>query len=202
MRPICDRGTLHRFRKLDCAKKIFGTFDGDSCNHDAVGMATNIPFEFKLDHAVNWEAISAIGQIVGAIAVVISLIYLGSEVRSNARATRRAAVRSMWDAFNRCIQQLTEHPHLSEVYYRGIHDFEALEGADLVRFSAVMNQLFRVYEEMYYHQLDGHMDSRAWNGVEAACATSMAILEFRPGGVHARIGSVRSLQSSLISDSR
>jgi hypothetical protein len=36
---------------------------------------------------VNWEAISAIGQIVGALAVVISLIYLAKEVRSNARAT-------------------------------------------------------------------------------------------------------------------
>jgi len=38
-----------------------------------------------MDHAVNWEAISAIGQIVGALAVVISLIYLATEIRSNAR---------------------------------------------------------------------------------------------------------------------
>jgi hypothetical protein len=35
----------------------------------------------SLDHAVNWEAISAIGQIVGALAVVISLIYLASGIR-------------------------------------------------------------------------------------------------------------------------
>jgi len=35
---------------------------------------------------VNWEAISAIGQLVGALAVVISLIYLASEVRRNTRA--------------------------------------------------------------------------------------------------------------------
>ena len=39
-----------------------------------------------MDHAVNWEAISAIGQIVGAIAVVISLIYVAREVRNSARA--------------------------------------------------------------------------------------------------------------------
>jgi flagellar biogenesis protein FliO len=37
---------------------------------------------------VNWEAISAIGQLVGALAVVISLIYLAREVRSNARDKR------------------------------------------------------------------------------------------------------------------
>jgi hypothetical protein len=116
---------------------------------------------------VNWEAISAIGQIVGALAVVISLIYLASEVRSNARATRLASMRSMSDALNRCIQQLAESPHLSELYYLGIHDVESLEGADLVRFSALMNQLFRICEEMYYQQLEGHLDPRVWRGFEA-----------------------------------
>src|SRR5215467_14203662 len=69
-----------------------------------------------MDHAVNWEAISAIGQIVGAIALVVSLIYVASEVRRNTRATHLAAIRSMHDAFNRWIQQIAEHPHLTEVY--------------------------------------------------------------------------------------
>ena len=31
---------------------------------------------------MNWEAIGAIGQIVGALAVVISLIYLAREIES------------------------------------------------------------------------------------------------------------------------
>ena len=47
---------------------------------------------------VNWEAISAIGQLVGALAVVISLIYLASEVRRNTRAKQLGAMRSMSDA--------------------------------------------------------------------------------------------------------
>jgi hypothetical protein len=93
---------------------------------------------FSLDHAVNWEAISAIGQLVGALAVVISLIYLAREVRSNSRATGLASMRTMSDAINRWAQQLAEHPQLRELYYRGIHDFESLEGADVVGFSALM----------------------------------------------------------------
>jgi hypothetical protein len=44
---------------------------------------------------VNWETISAIGQIVGALAVVISLIYVAREIRSNARAARLAAIKSL-----------------------------------------------------------------------------------------------------------
>jgi hypothetical protein len=114
---------------------------------------------------VNWEAISAIGQLVGALAVVISLIYLAREVRRNARATRHASMRSMSDAFTRWVQQLSEHPHVRELYYRGIRDFESLEGADLVGFSALMVALFRVYEDMYYQLLEG-VDVHVWRGFE------------------------------------
>ena len=116
---------------------------------------------------MNWEAISAIGQLVGALAVVISLIYLTREVRSNARATRHASMRSMSDALTRWVQQLSEHPHLRELYYRGIHDFESLEGADLVGFSALMVALFRAYEDMYHLKLEG-MDVHVWRGLEVS----------------------------------
>jgi hypothetical protein len=53
----------------------------------------------------------------------------------------------MSEAFTRVAQQLAEHPHLSELYSRGIHDFESLEGGDLGRFSALIDQLFRGYEK-------------------------------------------------------
>jgi hypothetical protein len=39
-------------------------------------------------------------------------------------------------------------------------------------------------------------------GLKGSCATSADILEFRLGGVYARIGSVRSLRTTLISYSR
>jgi hypothetical protein len=117
-----------------------------------------------MNHAVNWEAISAIGQIVGALAVVISLIYLAREIRSNARAARLASM----DALNRWLGELVVHPHLGELYYRGIRDLESLEGGDLVRFTALMNQLFYIYEEMYYQQLERHLDPRVWRETEAA----------------------------------
>jgi len=120
-----------------------------------------------MNHAVNWEAISAIGQIVGAIALVISLIYVASEVRRNTRATHLAAIRSMHDAFNRWIQQIAEHPHLTEVYNRGIHDFESLEGTDLIRFFSLMHGAFRNHEEIYHLQAKGHLEEDVWRGWEA-----------------------------------
>src|SRR6266550_3756917 len=99
-----------------------------------------------MNHTVNWEAISAIGQIVGAIGVVVSLIYVATEVRNSARATQLASRRSISEIFTLLSRQLAEHPDLRELYYRGLHDFESLEGSDLVGFAQVMLQLFRAYE--------------------------------------------------------
>ena len=114
---------------------------------------------------MNWEAIGAIGQIVGAFAVVISLIYLAREIeiRRNARAERLASM----DSLIRWIGELVAHPHVRELYYRGIHDLKSLKGADRVGFNMLMAQLFRIYEEMYYQQLEGHLNPRVWRGTEA-----------------------------------
>jgi hypothetical protein len=120
-----------------------------------------------LDHAVNWEAISAFGQIVGALAVVISLIYLAREVRSSAHATRLDSERSVLDAFTRSVQQLTVYPDLSELFFRGIHDFESLKGAEFVRFGSFMHSTFRIGQEVYYRQLEGHLHPRIGHGLEA-----------------------------------
>jgi hypothetical protein len=116
---------------------------------------------------MNWEAVSAIGQIVGAVGVIISVIYLALQVRSNARQTRLASMRSMSDAFNQWLQSLAENAEFGDLYYRGMRDFASIQGADLPRFSALMDHLFRIYEDMYYQKIEGHLDPRVWRGFEA-----------------------------------
>ena len=137
---------------------------------------------------MNWEAISAIGQLVGALAVVISLIYLAREIRSNAREARLASM----DTVNRWLGQLVVHADLNELYYRGVQNFQSLERADLVRFSSLMDQLFDIYEEIYYSGWRGIWSHACGVTSKRLCATSTLILAFRLGGVHAHIGSMRT----------
>ncbi|MBT8145885.1 MAG: hypothetical protein KJN90_03480 [Gammaproteobacteria bacterium] len=44
---------------------------------------------------MNWEAIGAIGEIVGALAIVATLLYLAQQTKANAAALRANAA---WDA--------------------------------------------------------------------------------------------------------
>lgn len=117
--------------------------------------------------AWNWEAIGAIGQLVGALAVVISLIYVASEVRRNTNATHLAAMRSMHDAFNRWIQQLGQYPDLAELYTRGLQDLKSLEDTEITRFTALLHEEFRNFEEIYHLKAKGHLEEDVWHGWEA-----------------------------------
>src|SRR2546430_3344065 len=95
---------------------------------------------------MNWEAISALGQIVGAIAVVISVVYLATQVRGNARQTRLASMRSMGDAFNGFLQGLAGNSQMGDLWYRGGTGYESIKGGDLPRFKAGIDHLFRIFE--------------------------------------------------------
>ena len=37
---------------------------------------------------MNWEAIGAVGEILGAIAVLVTLIYLATQIKQHTLATR------------------------------------------------------------------------------------------------------------------
>lgn len=41
--------------------------------------------------AMNWEAIGAVGEILGALAVVVTLVYLSVQIRQNSRMIQRDA---------------------------------------------------------------------------------------------------------------
>jgi NhaP-type Na+/H+ or K+/H+ antiporter len=41
---------------------------------------------------MDWDAADAIGKVSGAIAVVLTLIYLSAQIRQNAKAVKASAV--------------------------------------------------------------------------------------------------------------
>jgi hypothetical protein len=69
-------------------------------------------------------------------------------------------------SLNLCLGQLATNPHLTEVWNRGVQDWESLKEPDRQTFQAFMLQLFHIFEELYYQQLERHLDPRLWRHVE------------------------------------
>ncbi len=107
---------------------------------------------------MNWDAIGAIGEILGALAVVGTLFYLARQMRQNAEAVQRsnaiAQASSIQDSNADHIQifsQLSHDGELAAIYHRALAG-EELSAPDTVRFAAFVNAFF-AYMESALNQL-------------------------------------------------
>jgi hypothetical protein len=73
---------------------------------------------------VNWEAIGAVGEIVGALAVVITLAFLIFQLRQNTTALRQQSERASADAIHAWSRAMMD-PSVSGAVSKGYLDAEA-----------------------------------------------------------------------------
>jgi len=94
---------------------------------------------------MSWDAIGAIGEIVGAIAVLATLIYLALQIRQNTKAVRLESRNSLQQAWSQVGSMMANSPEITELFIKGCRDYRALPVADRLRFSSVLqNVLFAI----------------------------------------------------------
>ena len=110
---------------------------------------------------MNWDAIGAVGEIVGALAVVISLFYLGMQIRVQSRETRLAAMHEISTAFREAYS-VFNGSEIADIFVRGNVDFQSLNAAEKVRLFAMINPLLKVLEEAFWQHKQGRLDEELW----------------------------------------
>ena len=110
---------------------------------------------------MNWDAIGAIGEIIGASAVVISLFYLGMQIRVQNRETRLAAMHDISTAFRESYLAFNDS-EIADIFVRGNTDFQSLTYTEKVRLFATVNPLVKVLEEAFWQHKQGRLDEEIW----------------------------------------
>jgi hypothetical protein len=94
---------------------------------------------------MNWEAIGATGEVLGAAGVIITLAYLAVQIRQNSRqlersmqATRVAADDAVARGFDQWRQLLIADEKISAIYVRGLEDLSALDPTERHRFNQLL----------------------------------------------------------------
>ncbi len=64
---------------------------------------------------MNWDAIGAIGEISGAIAVVATLLYLSKQIRQNSRSVEISALRDTTAQWNHWSEMLATSADLADI---------------------------------------------------------------------------------------
>ena len=95
---------------------------------------------------MNWEAISALGELVGAFAVLITLIYLAVQIRQNTAAVATSTYESTMTGFNDINIVVASHPALASLLDRGCQNSNSLNAEEVVQY----NFLLRCYANQWW----------------------------------------------------
>jgi len=76
---------------------------------------------------MNWEMIGATGEWAGALAVVITLVYLSSQIRQAKEATRQATEQRRGEVAHRQLQLVVENPEFAELVTRNAGNAQAMD---------------------------------------------------------------------------
>ena len=123
---------------------------------------------------MNWSAVGAIGELLGAAAVVVSLLYLAAQMRNGIRQARLEAGRSLSTGIADVSLALSVNGELGDIYIRGSRDFESLDPVEQFRYRTFLNSPFKLFEQQFFLQRDDSLDPEIWEGVEGIITDMMS----------------------------
>jgi hypothetical protein len=113
---------------------------------------------------MNWDAISAVSQLIGSIAVVVSVLYLAVQMRSSTRVARVAAMDAAAAALRDVTKPFMENAELARLWRTGLENLDALSAEDKARFFHAAHQFLKALETIHYHYVYGLLDPQLWAG--------------------------------------
>jgi hypothetical protein len=98
---------------------------------------------------MNWEAAGTIGEIVGSIAVVISLIYVSLQIRHANKQSEIDSLRHTWDGLNQICDRLSESKETASIVNRGRNALKSLDDDERLIFEHIHLRLLNTLESWY-----------------------------------------------------
>ncbi len=112
---------------------------------------------------MNWDAIGAVAELLGAIGVIGSLLYLARQIHS---ANQAAAVQAKFEStrlMTNYLDTLIQHPELAELMERGQRNRDSLSREEYIRFSNMALKAFYYFSASYFQFKIGTLRADDWH---------------------------------------
>jgi hypothetical protein len=112
------------------------------------------------------EQASFVAQIVSAVAIIASLIFVGFQLRKATSAIRASSSQAHAGLYTDLVRSIIDNREFARAWSIGIDDPKALKDEEWVQFVAYASALFRLYESSRVQWLNGRLDNEHWHTVE------------------------------------
>ena len=131
---------------------------------------------------MNWEAISAIGEIVGAAAVVATLGYLAFQIRQSNSINASVIRQSFYDYTTRQMLQGVESSEFNELLARAVMTDDDLSPGERFQLLRFFQAVFVGYQGAYFQHRHEALNDDDWK----MCRTLLRSFWLLPGKELAR----------------
>ncbi len=108
------------------------------------------------------QDLGSLGEFVGALGVVISLIYLAQQMRQNTTSVRAASFNSMTENSIRLLEPAFRDGDFAEFLHRAEHSPSTLSPNELVRWDSYMTAVYRHFGNLVYQHRVGVLDRQMY----------------------------------------
>lgn len=114
---------------------------------------------------MNWQAIGAIGEIGGALAVLVSLIYLAVQIRQNTKMMRSAAKQDLTVATQNVLFKAVDH---ADIWVKLASGEDGSSPEEEARMWLLVRASMRGFESQCYQYEAGLLEEDEWQALRTA----------------------------------
>jgi hypothetical protein len=123
---------------------------------------------------ISLSDLGSLGEFVGAIAVIASLIYVAVQIKQNTNAARISSAQTHLELWNDVVSNFCQSPELASIYSRGLHGISGLTEPERVQFFAQFGLIFRYWESSYLLRHEQALDDKLWEGLKETMVDSLS----------------------------
>jgi hypothetical protein len=130
---------------------------------------------------MNWDAVGAIAELLGAVGVIASLVYLATQIRNsqeqmaqNTQALKAGTYQQFRHEIYEALHGYMKVPGFSETLRSGMADFHQLDDAEAIQFQFWFAGVMGGYDNAYYQYRMGLLDEERWQTQRSAIVSVFA----------------------------
>ena len=106
---------------------------------------------------MDWDAIGAIGEVVGAAGVIFSLIYLGTQIRSSTRQAKADAIYNLQKAQADVMDSFSSRPDIARIFAK-LEGSQPLEDHENIQVDFIVARVTGIFAAAQASADNGIMD--------------------------------------------
>ena len=111
---------------------------------------------------MNWDALGAISEIVGAGGVIVTLVYLAVQVRHNTSAVRSSTHQTQIDSTVPLNGAIAADGNLAALIAKANQDYESLAPGEQIQLQFMYVNYFNLWHSAFWNHKENLVPHQAW----------------------------------------